>query len=343
LDVEHLMRKSNTPPFSFKSLLLGLCLIISLPVTILLYLDGPTGNNITQEVRITSGMNARQIGEMLQEKKLVRQAFVFEWTARLQGVTHRLEAGTYPLDGSESTSALLQRLLEAPLARQQRVTVPEGLTRHQIAALFQRQGMADSAQFIALCEDSGFIQRLGMNVPTLEGYLFPETYFFDTDTGAETIIQRLTDQFSQVFSDTLQAHLQTINLTAHQALILASIVEREAQIAAERPLIAAVFLRRLELNRRLESCATVEYAMGYHKERLTNADLDIDSPFNTYQNRGLPPGPICSPGQASLKAVLYPDKTEYLYFVARGDGSHTFSRTHREHNAAKRAIRQGQL
>ena len=130
-----------------------------------------------------------------------------------------------------------------------------------------------------------------------------------------------------------------IGMSLHQAVTLASIVEREARIPAERPVISAVFQRRLDFNRRLESCATVEYALGVHKKRLTNADLQVDSPFNTYRHRGLPPGPIGNPGRASIMATLFPADTEYLYFVARGDGGHIFSRTNKEHEQAKRTLR----
>ena len=125
----------------------------------------------------------------------------------------------------------------------------------------------------------------------------------------------------------------------HQAVTLASIIEGEAQIAEERPIISAVFQRRLEFNRRLESCATVEYALGIHKKRLTHSDLQVDSPYNTYRHRGLPPGPIGNPGRASIMATLFPADTEYLYFVARGDGGHIFSLTNKEHERAKRDLR----
>ena len=159
------------------------------------------------------------------------------------------------------------------------------------------------------------------------------------ESDEESVIRRLVKQFDDVMNDDALARLDAVGLSIHQAVTLASIVEREAQAASERPLIAGVFLRRLSLNRRLESCATVEYALGVHKKRLTNADLRVQSPFNTYRHRGLPPAPIGSPGKASLIASLYPEKTEYLYFVARGDGTHIFSRTNVEHEAAKRQVK----
>ena len=149
----------------------------------------------------------------------------------------------------------------------------------------------------------------------------------------------MVEQFHSVFADSLYGRLDVIKLDLHQAVTLASIVEREAQAASERPVISGVFLRRLQLRRRLESCATVEYALGVHKKRLTNADLRVVSPFNTYRHRGLPPGPIGNPGRAALLATLYPTPTEYLYFVARGDGTHIFSRTNKEHERAKSKVR----
>ena len=208
-----------------------------------------------------------------------------------------------------------------------------------VASALARQGIVDSTRFVQLSEDRTFTASLGIDEPTLEGYLFPETYFFSMESDEEAVIRRLVKQFHQFMNDDALARLDTIGLSIHQMVTLASIVEREAQDADERPLIAGVFLRRLSLNRRLESCATVEYALGVHKKRLTNADLRVKSPFNTYRHRGLPPAPIGSPGKAALIASLYPKKTEYLYFVARGDGTHIFSRTNVEHEAAKRQVR----
>ncbi|MGB0605550.1 MAG: endolytic transglycosylase MltG, partial [Candidatus Latescibacterota bacterium] len=269
---------------------------------------------------------------------VIRSGRVFAWTVRLQGLSHRLEAGTYRLDGQLDLPNTVQRLLEAPL-QMRKATVPEGLTLHETAGVLSRQGVVDSTRFVQLSGDPTFAASLGIDEPTLEGYLFPETYFFSMESDEETVIRRMVKQFNQIIDEDALARLDAVNLTLHQAVTLASIVEREAQAASERPLIAGVFLRRLALNRRLESCATVEYALGVHKKRLTNADLQVQSPFNTYRHRGLPPAPIGNPGKAALIATLNPEKTEYLYFVARGDGTHIFSRTNTEHEAAKRRIR----
>ena len=304
------------------------------------FLNRPTGLEQAVDVTVSEGMSARGIGDALERSGLIRSARYFEWTARWQGVARQLEAGTYRIDGTGSTEDIVAALLEAPI-QTRRVTVPEGLTRHAIAGLMQREIRLDSSRFVALTEDKTLIEELGLKTPNLEGFLFPETYFFDAKTTEAGAIRRMVAEFHEVFSDSLAQRLTAVGLTLQQAVTLASIVELEAVAADERPIIAAVFHRRLDLDRLLESCATIEYALGVHKKRLTNADLRVKSPFNTYMHRGLPPGPIGNPGLASLRATLFPADTEYLYFVARGDGRHIFSRTHVEHAKAKRAVRRG--
>ena len=305
------------------------------------YLSLPTGKSQAREVQIKPGMSARQIGEHLERRGLVHSARIFAWTVQWQGLSQSLKAGTYQLDGTKDTAGIIQDLLKAPI-QTRRVTFPEGLTRRQTAQILQRHGLIDSARFLTLTEDARLIRQLQLHAPTLEGYLFPETYFFDLETTEEAVIERMVGEFHRVFSDSLKRRLKDLDLTLHQAVTLASIIELEAVVDDERPIISAVFHRRLKFNRRLESCATVEYALGVHKKRLTTADLKVKSPYNTYRHRGLPPAPIGNPGLASLLACLYPAETDYLYFVARGNGRHVFSRTNREHELAKRQIRREQ-
>lgn len=302
------------------------------------HLDAPTGA-AAQQVRIVDGMSARSIGARLEAGGIVRSGRWFELRARWQGVAARLEAGNYSLDGAHTTGQILDDLLEAPLELV-RVTIPEGRTRQQTAALLAVAGLADSARFVALTQHEDLIRELGITAATLEGYLFPETYLFPLDVTEEQIVRHMVAQFFDVFTDSHFARLSAIDLSLHQAVTLASIVELEAVAASERPLIAAIFLRRLGFKRRLESCATVEFALGEHRTHLTNEDLKVKSPYNTYLHRGLPPGPIGNPGAASLLATVQPvADTEFLYFVSRGDGTHVFSRTNAEHVVAKREIR----
>ncbi len=334
-------RFSSTHRLWRRLFLLGITTVlfsIVLPLWTLWYWGRPTNEQPPRQIRISRGISAQQIGHLLERENLVHSAAVFSWIVRLKGLGQQLEAGTYWLDGSRNTEELIEDLLKAPI-QTRRITIPEGLTRHDIAGQLQASGLIDSTLFIADTENPELIRQFGIEASTLEGYLFPETYFFDIETDESRIITAMVEEFHRVFTDSLSTRLKELDFSLHQAITLASIVEREAAIAEERPIISGVFHRRLKLNRRLESCATVEYALGVHKKRLTNADLHVKSPFNTYRHRGLPPGPIGNPGQSSILATLYPSDTEYLYFVARGDGTHIFSRSNKEHERAKKKIK----
>ena len=245
-----------------------------------------------------------------------------------------------------------------------KITVPEGMTAKQVAKLIGDRGLASEDDMIALIDkppeqvraDFPFIHEGA----SLEGYLFPDTYEFASGVGAMKVIPTMLRRFENAAQVALDAAAATETqtaaepkaaggelpngLTQREALILASIVEREARIESERPIIARVFLNRLERSMPLQSCATVQYILPATKERLLNDDLEIESPYNTYLVAGLPPGPICSPGLASIRAVLEPEPGHYLYFVASNDGSHVFSRTYNEHLQAKARIeRQARL
>ncbi len=327
-----------------RALLLGAAIALVgavLPLGAVWYLNLPTYEYPARLIHIPQGASAGWIGQLLERENLIQNAHVFTSIVRLKGLGHQLKAGTYQLDGTGTTAAMAQSLLKAPIQTQP-ATIPEGLNRHQIAGQLQAAGVADSARFIAATEDPHLIRQFGVAASTLEGYLFPETYFFDLNADERAIASLMVNQFHRVFADTLRQRLKARGLSLHQAVTLASIIEREAMAVEEQPIISGVFQHRLKLNRRLESCATVNYALGTDKRRLTYADLEVDSPFNTYRHHGLPPGPICNPGRTALLAVLYPAETEYLYFVARGDGTHIFSRTNKEHERAKRRIKLAQ-
>jgi UPF0755 protein len=230
------------------------------------------------------------------------------------------------------------------------VTVPEGFTLKQIAGVMARRLGTDSIRFVKLAHDTDFIKRLSTKYgfpppPSLEGYLFPDSYKFSYFEDESSIIERMVKQLMEVIEDNgIFYELRRKGLELHTVLTLASIVEREAAVDSERPVIAAVFWNRLKRGIPLESCATVEYALPRHKTRLTYADLKIQSPYNTYIHPGLPPGPICSPGLKSIEAVVNPADVPYLYFVSRGDGTHLFATSYKEHikNKAKaRKLRRG--
>jgi UPF0755 protein len=187
-----------------------------------------------------------------------------------------------------------------------------------------------------VCRDPKLLGRENIPAQNLEGYLYPDTYDFEWGTPPSKAAAAMLENFRSIFDTSWAGKLEGRKLTTHQAVIMASLVEREAQVDSERAIIASVFYNRLRLFRPLESCASIEYILPRHKNtKLTYADLKIDSPYNTYRRVGLPPGPISNPGRASLEAAVFPAKTDYLYFVSRGDGGHIFSKSLQEHIRAK--------
>ncbi|HVC09295.1 MAG TPA: endolytic transglycosylase MltG [Elusimicrobiota bacterium] len=209
-----------------------------------------------------------------------------------------------------------------------RILVPEGFSARQIAERLQANGVCKAYDFMRYVERN-----------RLEGYLFPSTYYFDANESPAQVAERMTREFQDKMASVYDGFTPKPALTLAQSLILASIVQREAYLQSERPMIAGVYLNRLKMRMRLQADPTVQYALGYWKKELTTQDLKIDSPYNTYLHYGLPPGPICNPGVMSLLAVLRPADTKDLYFVANDKGGHIFSKTNAEQNAAKAAVR----
>jgi len=294
---------------------------------------------------VSQGETAANIAARLESERLIRSAWTFRLMAKLRGVDERLESGVYSLRRNMTTSQVLDQLLEGRYAGLQ-VTFPEGWRAAEMAALLEAKNVLAGGEFLQLALRGDFDYDFLKDRPpgsTLEGYLFPDTYRTPPGLTARELVDGMLRNFGRRFTPEMRRQAAARGLTLHEAVTLASIVEREAVVAAERPLIAGVFLNRLEAGMPLQADPTVQYAKAekqansplatdYWPKDLTNADLSIDSPYNTYRQTGLPPGPICNPGLASIKAVLEPAATDYLYFVAKEDGSHVFARTLEEHN-----------
>jgi UPF0755 protein len=287
------------------------------------------------EVTIPDNVSAREIAGFLAEQQIIRNVDEFLIWLKLLGREKQLKAGTYELYKYKNPIYLIGRLSSGGRS-EIIVTLREGLTINETAQILAKHGLVDADRFVSLCYDSTLIADLPLAVSSLEGYFFPDTYSFSSLQNEEAIIKILVSNFKK--------HAMEIGLvnsdSLHRVVILASIVEKEAKYEDERPIIARVFLNRLKKGRPLESCATVFYILkmtdrAMTKSKLTEHDLSVDSPYNTYLHVGLPPGPICSPGVSSIRAVLEPAQVDYLYFVAKGDGRHHFSRTYQEHIAAK--------
>jgi UPF0755 protein len=305
-------------------------------------LSTPAGSDVAS-VEVTEGEGAADIGRRLEEAGVIQSARLFDVLAALMGVEDEMVAGRYEFDIGMPTLQVIGRLRRGatmPLT----VTVPEGLRSEEVALLMEQKGIVSADEFrSALASEQYEFDFLAERPPGagLEGYLFPATYGFSRGVSAEEVVQRMLAAFDAQVTPELRQAAQATGLSLYQAVTLASIVEREAVKPDERPIIASVFLNRLRLGMPLEADPTVQYALandpanverfGFWKQGLTLEDLQVDSPYNTYVNGELPPGPICNPGLASLEAVAHPAQTNYLYFVARDDGSHVFAETLEEH------------
>ncbi|MFN2420290.1 MAG: endolytic transglycosylase MltG [Gemmatimonadota bacterium] len=295
-------------------------------------------------VTVEPGTTVRGLARELEERGIVRSALLLEAWLRLRGDAGRIQAGTYALRRDQNLLALADQLVagETVLAA---ATVPEGLRIEETAGIVARALGVDSASFVAVALDSTLVDSLlpasliGAEPSTLEGYLFPETYRVDPAIEAPDFARVMVAQFWRVVDPAARARAESLQMTVHQIVTLASIVEEEAKVDDERKTIAGVFWNRLRRGMPLEADPTVQYALGSHKERVLYEDLNVESPYNTYRNPGLPPGPIASPGRASIEASLYPDSVPYLYFFATGEGGkHTFSATYDEHLRKRREL-----
>ncbi len=312
-------------------------------------LDSPArpGDDSRLTFVVRRGETATEISDRLQAEGLVRDARVFRWMAEIRGVAGELAAGEYELSPGMRSSDILAVLAEARTKSAPLLTIPEGWRAEEIADRLAARGIGTPAQFLAVVRQGrSTAGALSSRPPgaSLEGYLFPDSYSVDSRSTPENIAERMVQQFDLRFTQEMRDRAAALGMTVHQVVTLASVIEREAVVPSERPLMAGVFYNRLREGVPLQSDPTVQYALtvtapesqqqyGWWKTVLTAEDLEIDSPYNTYRYPGLPPGPICNPGLASLRAALEPETTDYLYFVARPDGSHAFARTLEEHNA----------
>lgn len=285
------------------------------------------------EFTVPTGAGSKQVAAMLEEKNLIRNAFVFRIFLLLNGKGGDIKRGTYPLSNGLSMHDIIQVITEGH-TKLIKLTIPEGYNNRQIASLLYRKNLVKGyEEFVQAEKQSGLIEKYKIPAKTLEGYLFPETYFLPHGYPIKKILNIMVKTFFEKVG-TLEGFPKDPR-KRHEIITLASIVEKEAKVKEERALIAGVFLNRLKENYPLESCATVQYLFDKPKKRLLYRHLRIKSPYNTYQIKGLPPHPIASPGFLSLQAAFKPKNTNFKYFVVKGDGRHKFSRTLAEHEIAK--------
>ncbi len=291
-------------------------------------------------IQVGKGATARQVGRMLKENGLIRSEPEFALVASVLGLDRRLKAGYYALLRGSSLYRIIQILARGDLILDT-ITIPEGLTIWETASRVAQSCSLDMKGFADLAENPILARSLGIESGSLEGYLFPDTYRFARGTALRTIIETMASRSLRIYDSLARESPMRGRYTRAQIITMASIVEKESALDDERARIAGVFWNRLGLRMPLGADPTVRYALRKFTGPLTKSDLGIESPYNTRRFRDLPPGPICSPGAKSLRAVLYPVQTRELYFVAKDDGSrqHYFSRSLIEHNKAKEQAR----
>lgn len=292
------------------------------------------------DVRIPEGASAHTVADRLHEAGLVDRPFLFRVYVRLTGSSRALQAGHYRFRADASWDQIIGAMRRGNVVRLP-LTLPEGLTAREIAPRVAELSGTSSDSVLDLIRDSALVAAWDLPGPSLEGYLFPDTYHFVEGTDPQTVLRTMVERYRAFWGEEERRLADSLGLSEREVVTLASIVEEEARVGEERPVIAGVYLNRLARGMLLQADPTVQYALDAPKARLLYRDIEAvaDDPYNTYTHAGLPPGPIASPGEASLRAVLQPEQVPYLFFVARPDGSHVFSITEREHINAKNRIR----
>ena len=282
---------------------------------------------------IAEGSGASAIAEQFAAEGVIKYPFVFKLQARMGDYNDKIRPGSITVNNSMSYEEILE-LLCSDMRGAKAVVIPEGFEQKQIAQRLEEEGICSAVEFEAATHDEydySFIQILSERENKLEGYLYPDTYMLVPNTPAHEVIDTMLSEFDKQVTDKYRARAKEMDMSLDEIITLASIIERETDSDTERAKVAGVFYNRIDRGMKLQSCATVQYILGERKPVLSISDTQIESPYNTYLNAGLPTGPIANPGIECIKAALYPEETEYLYFVADENGGHIFSKTYEEH------------
>ncbi len=284
------------------------------------------------EILIPQGADSLRIARILSQHRLIKSPFLFILFSKIFDWEKDLKAGKYELTSSSLIEVLHQ--LRKGKIKVYRVTIPEGLPKWEVAKILSSKGVVKEDEFLRLIDTPQiFKEDYTFSLPkeSLEGYLYPDTYYFTKNESSQEVVKKFLVRFEEVVGPLYENWKERKHSSLQEIITLASIVEKEARVSSEKPIIATVFFNRLRRGLRLRADPTVKYALGNFRQKLTLSELRTPSSYNTYLYHGLPPGPICSPGKDSIYAVLYPTKVDYLYFVAKGNGSHQFSQTYEQH------------
>ncbi|HER23859.1 MAG TPA: endolytic transglycosylase MltG [Candidatus Atribacteria bacterium] len=287
------------------------------------YIPLEENSTVQKVVNIPSGTNAREIVDVLEKNDIIRKNnVVIRILTKLLKLEDQLKYGEYYLSPSMNMFQILDKLVKGEVITY-KITIPEGYTYIQIAELLEKKGVAEKEAFVKLVK---------YGEKNTEGYLFPDTYEVPKNYGAQKLLNTMLANFNQIsIEKKFTAKAEELGFSLNEIVILASIIEKEAKFSDEKNMVSTVFHNRLKQGMKLQSCATIQYILGKPKEKLNENDLKIDSPYNTYLYKGLPPGPICNPGLDSIMAALEPEEEDYLFFVLGENGRHLFSKTYQEH------------
>jgi len=331
----------NKSQFRLGQSFIGIMAAVVLGILLAFYslvLFWPQGNPYDSvKVTIPKGASLQEVGAHLKDHNVIRNTRSFKLAVKALGYEKDFPAGRFKLVKAQTNFDIIDQLVNG-VQLNKRVTILEGWTVSTIAKELESKLGVDAQEFETACKNKLLLWKWGIDGDSFEGYLFPETYQFSDKESSQEIINRMVEEYKKHFTDNFQDRRKKLGMSEKEVITLASIIEGEAIYNRERPLISGVYHNRLERGMRLQADPTIQYIVDGGPRRLLNKDLKIKSPYNTYLNYGLPPGPINNPGIESIKAALFPANTENLYFVARGDGYHTFSQTKKEHNIAKKAF-----
>lgn len=307
-------------------------LLFLVSIFVFLYMPAQQKRRVV-EVKVDRGESFSSVVNKLKDRGVIPNERFFTLWARLLALDKKIHWGVYRFNLPIAPREVLDRMV---LGRGlfHRITIPEGLALNEIADLLGREGATGKDKFLKEARSTELLSLLGLEHNGIEGYLFPDTYYFPVSATERDILTAMVEQFQEIFTPMMEKQAKKLGLSRHEVVTLASLVEKEAGGEAERPLVSAVFHNRLKRNIPLQSDPTVIYGLEGFTGKLRRKDLQNPSPHNTYLIRGLPPGPICNPGLSSLRAALFPARVSYLYFVSKNDGTHFFSETIREHNRA---------
>ncbi|MDD2309051.1 MAG: endolytic transglycosylase MltG [Desulfuromonadaceae bacterium] len=291
----------------------------------------PGQGSLVSEISFPPGSGIRKLANELKAGGVIRSSWHFVLMTRLRGDAHRLKAGEYRFSDGMTPDIILRKIVSGEVDFR-KFTLPEGYSVYQAAELLDQQGYFRKESFLEKCRDKALLLRLGLNEASAEGYLYPATYNLPRGGSEEQLLEQMIGKFNSSYAAIKENG--TGQLSRHEIITLASIIEKEAVSAEEKPLISSVFHNRLRIGMPLQSDPTAVYGIRAFSGKVSKTDILRPSPYNTYLNKGLPPGPIGNPGRDAVQAAIMPAETDYLYFVARQDGTHQFSRTLEEHNRA---------